>query len=55
MTDRQPAERHHWITNNNTIDLHIGKRLRLSCTLLGISQEQLGAERSITFQQVQKY
>ena len=55
MTDRQPVERHHRITNNNTIDLHVSKRLRLRCTLLGISQEQLGAELSITFQKVQKY
>ena len=55
MTDRQPVERHHRITNNNAIDLHVGKRLRLRRTLLGMSQEQLGAELNITFQQVQKY
>ena len=40
MTDRQPVERHHRITNNNAIDLHVGKRLRLRRTLLGMSQEQ---------------
>ena len=45
MTDRQPVERHHRITNNNAIDLHVRKRLRLRRTLLGMSQEQLGAER----------
>ena len=55
MTDRQLVERHHRITNNNAIDLHGGKRLRLRRTLLGMSQEQLGAELNITFQQVQKY
>ena len=55
MTNRQPVERHHQITNNNAIDLHAGKRLRLRRTLLGISQEQFGAEPNITFQQVQKY
>ena len=55
MTDRQPVERHHRITNNNPIDLHFGKQLRLRRTLVGMSQEQLGAELSITFQQVQKY
>ena len=55
MSDRQPVERHHRITNNDAIDLHVGKRLRLRRTLLGMSQEQLGAELSITFQQVQKY
>ena len=48
------AERHFSITNNNAIDLHVGKWLRLRRTLLGMSQEQLGAELNITFQQVQK-
>jgi len=55
MSERPPVERHHRITNNNAIDLHVGKRLRLQRTLLGMSQEQLGAELNITFQQVQKY
>jgi transcriptional regulator with XRE-family HTH domain len=43
------------VTNNNAIDMHVGKRVRLRRTLLGISQEQLGAALNITFQQVQKY
>ena len=51
----QQNERNFRITNNNAIDLHVGKRLRLRRTLLGMSQEQLGAELNITFQQVQKY
>lgn len=51
----QNPERNFRITNNNAIDLHVGKRLRLRRTLLGMSQEQLGAELNITFQQVQKY
>jgi len=55
MNETVAAERHHRITNNNAIDLHVGKRLRLRRTLLGMSQEQLGAELNITFQQVQKY
>ena len=55
MTDRQPVERHHRIPPNDAIALHVGKRLRLRRTLLGMSQEQLGAELNITFQQVQKY
>ena len=55
MTDRQPVERHNRITNNNALDLHVGKRLRLRRTLLGMSQEQLGVELNITLQQVQKY
>lgn len=49
------VERNFRITNNNAIDMHVGKRVRLRRTLLGISQEQLGAELNITFQQVQKY
>ena len=35
--------------------MHVGKRIRLRRTLLGMSQEQLGSELDITFQQVQKY
>ena len=48
------ADRNFRITNNNTIDMHVGKRLRLRHTLLGISQEQLGAELIVTSRQVQK-
>ena len=55
MTSDSKSERHFRITNNNAIDLHVGKRLRLRRTLLGLSQEQLGSELNITFQQVQKY
>ena len=55
MNQDAPVERHHRITNNNAIDLHVGQRVRLRRTLLGLSQEQLGAELNITFQQVQKY
>ena len=49
------VERNFRITNNNAIDMHVGKRVRLRQTLLGMSQEQLGAELNVTFQQVQKY
>jgi len=49
------VERNFRITNNNAIDMHVGKRVRLRRTLLGMSQEQLGAEFNITSQQVQKY
>ena len=49
------VERNFRITNNNAIDMHVGKRVRFRRTLLGMSQEQLGAELNITFQQVQKY
>jgi transcriptional regulator with XRE-family HTH domain len=39
----------------NPIDIHVGKRLRLRRTLLGMSQEKLGELLGLTFQQVQKY
>ena len=48
------ADRNFRITNNNAIDIHVGKRLRLRHTFLGIIQEQLDAELSVTSQQVQK-
>lgn len=37
------------------IDAHVGARIRLRRTLLGMSQEQLGAAMNLTFQQIQKY
>ena len=43
------------VTNNNAVDVHVGKRVRLRWTLLGMSQEQREASLNITFQQVQKY
>ena len=55
MAKETPAERNYRITNNNAIDRHVGKRIRLRRTLLGLSQEQLGDELNVTFQQVQKY
>jgi transcriptional regulator with XRE-family HTH domain len=39
----------------NPIDIHVGARLRLRRTLLGLSQETLGEAVGITFQQLQKY
>lgn len=35
--------------------MHVGRRIRLRRTLLGMSQEKLGEALGITFQQVQKY
>jgi transcriptional regulator with XRE-family HTH domain len=37
------------------IDIHVGKRLRLRRTILGMSQEAIGNAIGVTFQQVQKY
>ena len=39
----------------NPVDVHVGSRLRLRRIMLGISQEKLGAELGLTFQQIQKY
>ena len=39
----------------NPIDTHVGSRVRLRRTMLGLSQEKLGEALGITFQQVQKY
>lgn len=53
--DEERTEKNFRITNNNAVDMHVGKRVRLRRTLLGLSQDQLGTELNITFQQVQKY
>lgn len=39
----------------NPIDVHVGNRLRLRRTLLGMSQQKVGEALGLTFQQVQKY
>lgn len=39
----------------NPIDIHVGSRVRLRRTVLGLSQEKLGEMIGLTFQQVQKY
>lgn len=39
----------------NPVDIHVGARVRLRRTLLGMSQEKLGESIGLTFQQVQKY
>jgi len=39
----------------NPIDVHVGARIRLRRTLLGISQTGLADAIGLTFQQVQKY
>ncbi len=37
------------------VDVHVGGRVRLRRTLLGMSQEKLGNAVGLTFQQIQKY
>jgi transcriptional regulator with XRE-family HTH domain len=43
------------VARPNPIDVHVGSRVRLRRTLLGMSQEKLGEALGLTFQQVQKY
>ncbi len=53
---RKPANRGRTSSGQpNPVDVHVGARMRLRRTLLGMSQEQLGAALGLTFQQVQKY
>jgi len=49
------GERRPMVAKPNPIDVHVGKRLRLRRTLLGMSQERLGEMLQLTFQQIQKY
>ncbi len=39
----------------NPIDVHVGSRVRMRRNMLSMSQENLGDELGLTFQQVQKY
>ena len=39
----------------NPIDMHVGSRVRMRRMMLGMSQEKLGENLGITFQQIQKY
>jgi len=37
------------------VDVHVGQRLRMRRTLLGMSQEKVADQLGLTFQQLQKY
>jgi len=50
-----PSERPERESRASPIDAHVGTRIRLRRTLLGMSQERLGEALGLTFQQVQKY
>jgi transcriptional regulator with XRE-family HTH domain len=39
----------------NPVDVHVGARVRLRRKILKLSQEKLGEQLGVTFQQVQKY
>ena len=42
-------------TGPHPIDRHVGSRVRLRRVLIGLSQERLGVQLGVTFQQIQKY
>lgn len=50
-TDAKPSN----VKKPNPVDVHVGSRVRLRRMLLGMSQEKLGDQLGLTFQQVQKY
>jgi transcriptional regulator with XRE-family HTH domain len=52
---KRPVRRRPKLDHANPIDTHVGMRVRLRRTLLGMSQEKLGEAIGLTFQQVQKY
>jgi len=52
---RRATEQTGRIGRSNSVDAHVGARVRLRRTLLGMSQEKLGQALGLTFQQVQKY
>ena len=56
MTNRKKGSRGRTASGKpNPVDVHVGSRVRLRRTLLGMSQEKLGEALGLTFQQVQKY
>jgi len=52
---KQPASVSGRTGKPNPVDVHVGRRVRLRRTLLGMSQSKLGAALGLTFQQIQKY
>lgn len=53
MTNKAAAKKTKGLPDK--IDVHVGSRLRVRRTLLGMSQEKLAGAIGLTFQQVQKY
>ncbi|MFP4312762.1 MAG: helix-turn-helix domain-containing protein [Alphaproteobacteria bacterium] len=41
--------------SNREVDEHVGNKLRVRRSLMGMSQEKLAEQAGITFQQIQKY
>lgn len=48
-------EKKHGPRSANPVDVHVGTRVRLRRQVLKMSQEKLGDQLGVTFQQVQKY
>ena len=53
--DQNGVERPERESRASPVDGHVGVRIRLRRTLMGMSQERLGEALGLTFQQVQKY
>lgn len=51
----ESAERFERESHPSAVDIHVGSRIRLRRTMLGMSQERLANALGLTFQQVQKY
>jgi transcriptional regulator with XRE-family HTH domain len=55
ITKKRATRRKVSVDGPRPVDIHVGGRLRLRRTLLGISQDKLGEAVGLTFQQIQKY
>jgi transcriptional regulator with XRE-family HTH domain len=55
MSNSEAVDRPEREHRASPIDVHVGTRVRLRRTLLGMSQEKLGEALGLTFQQIQKY
>jgi transcriptional regulator with XRE-family HTH domain len=55
MTAETTSPRRRRSPSVHAMDVHVGSRVRIRRTLLGMSQERLGDALGLTFQQVQKY
>lgn len=52
---RGRRQREHPAGTPHPVDAHVGSRVRLRRTMIGMSQEKLGEAVGLTFQQIQKY
>jgi len=55
MTGMQPTRGRKTRSGPESVDVHVGGRIRVRRLLLGLSQERLAATLGLTFQQIQKY